>query len=296
MTDLPGLDIVMRLGGQRVDGTRAPALVESVERLCKHAQIPAAHVFVVPDRTLNAFTTGSGRDCSLIAVHAGLLREATSDEIDAVVGHEIGHVVHGDVQHKTRVALACVGAQLAGRVAGHAVAATIDDDDDWLTAGLKLAAGVAVSVGTDLATAAYTTSKNFEHEYRADAYAAGLTGKPWALASLMQKLERQPAGGDLPAELAQLFFSLPMAAMIGVETHPPMEQRIERVSSMPAQVPEAKASRTQGFCPRCGARRTGRACRSCKPERPKLRACPHCGTWLRGEGGSCPACRGGHGF
>jgi heat shock protein HtpX len=296
VSDLPGLDIVNQLGGERVDATHAPALTHAVERLCERAGIPTSHVFVVPDTTVNAFTTGSGRDCSLIAVHAGLLREATPDELDAVVGHEIGHVVHGDVKQKTKIARACLGAHIAGRVAGSAVAATINDDDDWLSAGLKLAAGVAVSLATDTAAALYTTRKNFESEYRADAYAAKLTGKPWAVASLLQKLENQSVGGDLPAELAQLFFSVPTAAMIGVETHPPTEQRIDRVRALRARVPESGAVAIRGFCSNCGARRTGGVCRVCKPQRQRLRACPTCGRWLRGEGTSCTECGGNHGI
>ena len=296
MTDLPGLRVVTQLGGVQVDATRAPALVESVERLCRKAGIAASHTFVVPDHTLNAFTTGSGPDCSLIAVHAGLLRQASPDELDAVVGHEIGHVVHGDVRQKTKIALACVGARVAGRVAGGAVAATIDDDDDLLSAGLKLAAGVALSIAADSATAIYTTRKNFQHEFRADAYAAELTGKPWALAAFLQKIERAGSGGDLPAEVAQLFFSVPVAAAVGVETHPPTVERIERARAVAATVPERDAIQAKGFCPRCGARQTSRVCKACKPERPALRSCPHCGRWLRGRGTTCQECEERHGF
>src|SRR6059058_2543128 len=45
----------------------------------------------------NAFATGAFRDSSLVAVSTGLLQSMTRDEVEAVLGHEIGHVANGDM-------------------------------------------------------------------------------------------------------------------------------------------------------------------------------------------------------
>jgi heat shock protein HtpX len=46
---------------------------------------------------MNAFATGARRDHALVAVSTGLLAGMTSDEAEAVLGHEITHVANGDM-------------------------------------------------------------------------------------------------------------------------------------------------------------------------------------------------------
>lgn len=76
-------------------------------------------------------------------------------------------------------------------------------------------------------------------EYAADATAAHITGNPYALASALQKLEqgskRIPMRAS--ASTAHLFIVKPM---LGVDfaslfsTHPPIPERIARLTGMPA--------------------------------------------------------------
>jgi len=284
---IPGEEIVAQLGGERVALTQAPVLHRVLEALCQRAGLPRPTLFVIPDPEINAFTTGSAPERALVAVNAGLLRHATESELESVLAHELGHVVHGDVQAKTRIALGCLGARVAGRVAGHAIASTIDDDDDLVSGGLKLLAGLAVSLGSDVATSVYTTQRNHEHEFRADAYAAELTGKPWALASLFAKLERAPGSGEMPAELAQLFFTPPRAAFT-VSTHPPIAERIRRMTALPSSSPSAPEA--GGFCPGCGGRLRRGRCASCPRSRPRSTVCGCCGARGAAERAFCTTC------
>ncbi|NIR53078.1 M48 family metalloprotease, partial [candidate division KSB1 bacterium] len=45
----------------------------------------------------NAFATGSNRNKALVAISSGMLQRFDQDEIEAVLGHEIGHVANGDM-------------------------------------------------------------------------------------------------------------------------------------------------------------------------------------------------------
>lgn len=298
MTQIYGAELVEGLGGVRVGATSAPGLHGVVEDLCRRAEIAESQLYVIPTEDINAFTTGEGRDASLIAVNAGLLQAATRDELEAVVGHEIGHIVHGDVQHKTRIALGCMGLKVAAGVAGSAVMHTIDDDDDLVTAGLKLVGGLAISAGASVAANLYTTSKNFEHEFKADAYSARLTGKPWALGSFFEKLQHSRAGGDMPAEMAQLYIVPPPSAALGVETHPPDAERIQRLAAMPVTVSPDTAVSMSGFCPNCGAHTAaGRLhCAKCgsavDPALAAARSCPGCGGERALDAAFCTQCGG----
>jgi len=176
------------------------------------------------------------------------------------------------------------------------VMSTIDDDDDLLTAGLKVLGGLAVSAGTGIATNLYTTSKNFEAEFRADAFAGRITGKPWALASVFEKMMRPPGNGELPAEMAQLYFTPPLACAIGVRTHPDSEDRVRRMREMPAEQPEEESAGGVEFCAQCGAHAMSgqRRCTECgKAVDPALsvaRECPSCAAPREGDAAFCTRC------
>lgn len=45
----------------------------------------------------NAFATGASKDRSLVAVSTGLLAQMDSSEIKGVIGHEMGHILNGDM-------------------------------------------------------------------------------------------------------------------------------------------------------------------------------------------------------
>lgn len=45
----------------------------------------------------NAFATGASKHRSLVAVSTGLLAQMNSSEIKGVVGHEMAHILNGDM-------------------------------------------------------------------------------------------------------------------------------------------------------------------------------------------------------
>ena len=45
----------------------------------------------------NAFATGMNKNSALVAVSTGLLQNMNTDEVEAVVGHEMTHVANGDM-------------------------------------------------------------------------------------------------------------------------------------------------------------------------------------------------------
>ena len=72
-------------------------LLETVHRQADQAGIgrPEVGVFNSPDP--NAFATGARKNNALVAVSTGLLSLMDKDEVEAVLGHEVGHVANGDM-------------------------------------------------------------------------------------------------------------------------------------------------------------------------------------------------------
>ncbi|MGE4397207.1 MAG: protease HtpX, partial [Sulfurimonas sp.] len=72
-------------------------LVDSVAKMSAKAGIKMPEVAIFEDMSPNAFATGAFKNDALVAVSRGLLRSMSQREVEAVLGHEIGHVANGDM-------------------------------------------------------------------------------------------------------------------------------------------------------------------------------------------------------
>lgn len=77
---------------------QSPKLHEMVERVARSAGVPKPRVMYSPLQAPNAFAYGSPLGGSRVCVTQGLLDNLKDDEIEAVIGHELGHLKHRDVQ------------------------------------------------------------------------------------------------------------------------------------------------------------------------------------------------------
>ncbi|UCC58592.1 MAG: M48 family metalloprotease [Candidatus Bathyarchaeum sp.] len=83
---------------KEVKPTEDPALHEMVERLSKKSHIKKPKVMKAKIPIPNAFAYGSPIAGSRVAVTTGLLETLETEEVEAVIGHELGHLKHRDVQ------------------------------------------------------------------------------------------------------------------------------------------------------------------------------------------------------
>ena len=75
-----------------------PALHEMVERLSKKSKIKKPKLMKAQMAIPNAFAYSSPLTGSKVAVTTGLLETLETEEVEAVIGHELGHLKHRDVQ------------------------------------------------------------------------------------------------------------------------------------------------------------------------------------------------------
>jgi heat shock protein HtpX len=75
-----------------------PALHSMVERLSKKSRIKTPKLMKAKMPIPNAFAYGSPIAGSKVAVTTGLLETLETEEVEAVIGHELGHLKHRDVQ------------------------------------------------------------------------------------------------------------------------------------------------------------------------------------------------------
>lgn len=75
-----------------------PELHQMVENLSRKSGISVPKLMLAQIPLPNAFAYGSPLTGSRVAVTAGLLTSLDSGEVEAVIGHELGHIKHHDVQ------------------------------------------------------------------------------------------------------------------------------------------------------------------------------------------------------
>jgi heat shock protein HtpX len=83
---------------REVSPEEEPELHQMVERISQRAKLAVPRIMVANIPIPNAFAYGSPIAGTRVAVTTGLLRTLESEEVEAVIGHELGHIRHRDVQ------------------------------------------------------------------------------------------------------------------------------------------------------------------------------------------------------
>lgn len=68
------------------------------QEVAEIAEIKMPTVYVIPTDEMNAFAAGfDPKQDAVVAATEGIIKRLEPDELKAVIGHEIGHIVHGDM-------------------------------------------------------------------------------------------------------------------------------------------------------------------------------------------------------
>ena len=84
-------------GAKIVSAEEAPDLHAMVERLCAMADLPKPRIAVVQSNVPNAFATGRNPKHAAVAVTSGLWQRLETEELEAVLAHELSHIANRDV-------------------------------------------------------------------------------------------------------------------------------------------------------------------------------------------------------
>jgi len=213
--------------------SEAPALYRMVGQLAQQAGLPMPRVYVIPSESPNAFATGRNPQHAVVAVTEGLLRLLNESELKGVLAHELAHVKHRDIL------IGSIAATLAGAIMMIAnmarwTAMFGGGRDDREGGGGGILGLIAMSIIAPLAAMLIQMAISRSREYDADAAGASFAGNPAGLANALRKISsasRQIPMHAQPAT-AHMFIMNPLSGqtlMSLFSTHPPVEERIERL-------------------------------------------------------------------
>ncbi|MGH8993927.1 MAG: M48 family metallopeptidase [Acidimicrobiia bacterium] len=280
--DRAGSAIPAALGATEVGASDGRTLLRMAGQLADLGGIPTPTVFVLPCDEPNAFATGFESHDAAVTLTTGLLERLDNAELRAVMAHEVGHIVSGDVAEGThlahRAALKCnvtFGVTVAAQLLSFVTPSILDD---WLVLGVGRFVNSAVQKKAMAKVAAHSRVR----ELRADEFAVRAGGGPW-LASALLKIEAavSPPEARLP-EWSRIILLTDSHSKF--DTHPPSAVRI---SAMP---PFAFAALGEPACALCAAPLEApyQACGACAEVVTEGHC--SCGVALRGFDRFCHGC------
>lgn len=232
--------IVLAMSRARpVEKEEHPYLYNVIEGLAIAAGVPVPKMYVIDDTAPNAFATGRDPEHSAIAVTTGLLEKMNRVELEGVIAHEMSHIKNYDIRLAT-LAVVMVG-----------VIALLSDwllrsfwwggrrrDRESSGGSVLLLIGLILAILAPLIAQLMRLSLSRQREFLADASGAMLTRYPEGLASALERLaaDREPLEVANKAT-AHLYIINPLKDIGGAvnnlfNTHPPIEERVERLREM----------------------------------------------------------------
>ena len=225
--------VLASYGARMLEQQDAPDLYLLVSRIAQRANIPMPRLAMIADDTPNAFATGRNPEHAVVAVTEGILRTLSDAELEGVLAHELGHVVHRDILISS---IASVLAQAIMFLSRMAMWVTPRDEEGRP----HPLAGLLIAIFAPLSATLLQLALSRSREYLADEFSAQITGRPLELANALARIsglnQASPMRDAQPAT-AHMMIVNPLRGgglMSLFSTHPPIEARIERLRNMAA--------------------------------------------------------------
>ncbi|WDI31501.1 M48 family metallopeptidase [Hyphococcus flavus] len=222
------------VGAKGLSRKEAPELYNLLENLCISRGLATPKLNIIESPSLNAFASGVSDKTYKVTVTRGLIETLDRDELEAVLAHELTHIMNRDVRLLI-IAVIFVGIfsffgellfrnmfRTGLRVGGH----TRSRNGDSRGGGVLILIAIAMIVIAYLLALVIRFALSQRREYLADAGAVELTRNPNAMISALKKISGR-ARIDAPNDIQQMMVenTQPFAGVFA--THPPIDKRIE---------------------------------------------------------------------
>jgi heat shock protein HtpX len=229
--------IRMATGSKPLDRIENKRVYNLVENLCISQGMAMPKIYIIEDDSLNAFASGISKNSYAVSLSRGIINKLDDEELEGVIAHELTHIKNKDVRLLI-VSIIFVGifaflAEIAFRSLRHAGGSRKSKDNKG--SGAIILVAIVVTAIAYFISILLRFGISRKREYLADAGAADMTKKPYALANALRKISNDPLIEAVESrDVAQLFIDNPKPSTHKsaswdnmFATHPPIDKRIE---------------------------------------------------------------------
>ncbi len=225
-----GVIVDLATGSRQVSRTEEPELYNTLENLCISRGLPMPQLKIMPSDEMNAFASGLHPGRFSISVTRGILQNLEPDELEAVLAHELTHIMNRDVR---TMVIASVFAGIISLIAQMIFRG-------FMRFGIGRSSGrgrgggaiVFVLIAFAVAAVGYALAivirmaLSRQREFVADAGSAELTKNPDAMIRALRKVAGH-AHLEAPESMRAMFLQNDEVGVYSLfATHPPVEKRI----------------------------------------------------------------------
>ena len=223
---------------KEADAKEYAHLYTIVKEIAAIAGLPMPKVYIIDTPQSNALATGRNPEHAVVAVTTGILQLLTTEELRGVLAHEMGHVKNRDILISTIAAtIAGVISYVAMIARWGAIFGGLGKDGERGNGLIEL---IVLGIIAPLMAMIIQLAISRSREYLADETGAKLVKDPHALASALEKIEKNVAHHPFQAvgttnATAHLFIHNPFkgkALFSLFSTHPPTHARCTRLREM----------------------------------------------------------------
>jgi heat shock protein HtpX len=231
-------------GASEVTAAQAPEIHGIVNKLIESANIPKPKI-AISDRDIpNAFASGRNLDNSVVCVTRGLQNCINPAEMEAILSHEIAHLMHRDV---AVTAFAAIASIMSGLFLQAAMFSAADSHPNETKESRRARESLVFLAFTVYITTLLTVKALSRYrELAADRGGALLTRKPDHLISALTKIEiASLSGSKREVQAGQMSNTLLIVPLMPKKrrrlqelfsTHPSLEIRVENLRKLEAQM------------------------------------------------------------
>jgi len=232
--------VLWSTGARILEKDEYPELHQTVEKLCKEADLPLPKIAIMQSPVPNAFATGRSPKHAVVACTDSIMRLLNKEELEAVLAHELSHVKNRDILTMTMASfIAMIASMIMQSFFFSAMFGGRNREGSGGTIIIWIVSIVVYAVSTLLILAL-----SRYREFAADRGSALITKNPKALMSALSKISGRmdavPPEAKAKIEAANAFFIIPAISgrsfMELLSTHPPLEKRIANLEKIESEM------------------------------------------------------------
>ncbi len=234
--------IDLATGARSVSREEQPELYNLLENLAISRGLPMPSLRIIDTPIMNAYASGLSEKKAAVTVTRGLLEALNKEELEAVLAHELTHIMNRDVRTMVVAAVFAGIISFTGellwrwmanggfgfRSSGGGRSRRSDDRGGGGGQIAVILAALAIAFLAWLFSVVIRLALSRSREFVADAGAVELTKNPDAMISALRKIDGHSDMPTAPSSVQEMMLDDPPSGFGWLfATHPPISKRIE---------------------------------------------------------------------